>query len=166
MLLPRPVEEDDEEDPRAELVRRLQEYERFKGAAQDLDRIPRLERDLFETQVHPPDLETPKPLPDIALKELIGAFRDVVSRAELYSNHNIARESLSVRERMSTVLSALRDREFTEFAALCGSGEGRLGVVVTLLAVLELIKESLVEVVQSGPFAPLYLKAAAGPGEA
>lgn len=160
MLLPRPVEVEDENDPRAELVRRLQEYERYKQAAEDLDALPRLERDVFQASGEPPLLEQKKPLPDISLQELLIAFKDVLKRAEMFSHHHINRELLSVRERMSNVLSALMQGEFVEFRTLFKVEEGRLGVVVTFLAVLELIKESLIDIVQSEPFAPIYLKPA------
>ena len=158
MLLPRPVEADDEDDPRAELVRRLQEYERFKKAAEDIENLPRLERDLFLASAKPPELERRQPLPEITLRELLLAFRDVVNRAEMFAHHNVHREALSVRERMSSVLEALRGKEFVLFTDLFNAEEGRLGVVVTFLAMLELIKESLVDIVQSDVFAPIHLK--------
>jgi segregation and condensation protein A len=160
MLLPRVVEADDEEDPRAELVRRLQEYERFKHAAQDLDTLPRMERDLFPTAAELPEIQRRMLLPDISLDELLRSFRDVLHRADMFTHHNIEREALSVRERMTLVLSALQDREFVEFASLFTAREGRLGVVVTFIALLELLRESVIELVQSEPFAAIYVKAA------
>jgi len=152
MLLPRVVEADDEEDPRAELVRRLQEYERFKHAAEDLDALPRMERDLFPVAPAPPEIQRRLRLPDVALEDLLRSFRDVLTRADMFSHHNIEREALSVRERMSSVLSALQEREFVEFTSLFAAHEGRLGVVVTFIALLELLK--------SEPFAPIYIKSA------
>ncbi len=158
MLLPRPVEEGMEEDPRAELIRRLQEYERFKKAAADIDEMPRVGRDTFPFAIAPPELKKTRSLPEIQLKELLMAFRDVVNRAEMFSHHHIQREPLSVRERMSGVLNSLSVDDFTEFTVLFTPEEGRRGVVVTLLAILELLKGRIIEIVQSEPFAPLYLK--------
>ncbi len=163
MLLPRPVEaEGEEEDPRAELVRRLQEYERFKQAAADLDMLPRLERDVHNVSAEVVDRHVIKIEPEVDLKELLLAFKDVLRRAEMFSHHHIEMEPLSVRERMSIVLSAVNADEFTDFTKLFDVEEGRMGVVVTLLAILELIKERLLELVQAEPFAPIHVKAAAG----
>ncbi len=160
MLLPRSAdEEDDEEDPRANLVRRLQEYERFKKAAEDLEELPRLERDTWVAQVEPPDLKRDRPLPDVQLKELMLVFSEVLKRADMYESHQIQRESLSTRERMSDVLDTLRHQKFVPFVSLFKAEEGRLGVVVTFLAIMELIKESLVEIVQTEAFGPIHVKA-------
>jgi len=160
MLLPRSAdEEDDEEDPRANLVRRLQEYERFKKAAEDLEELPRLERDTWVAQVEPPDLKRDRPLPDVQLKELMLVFSEVLKRADMYESHQIQRESLSTRERMSDVLDTLRHQKFVPFVSLFRAEEGRLGVVVTFLAIMELIKESLVEIVQTEAFGPIHVKA-------
>jgi len=158
LLLPRPVEDDDPDDPRADLVRRLQEYERFKKAAEDIDALPRLERDVFDASASPPRLQRRVPLPDVALRELLLAFRDVVNRAELFTHHKVQREALSVRERMSSVLAALKGHEFVGFTDLFDPNEGRAGAIITLLATLELIRESLVDIVQAQAFAPIYLK--------
>ena len=158
LLLPRPIEVDAHDDPRADLVRRLQEYERFKNAALEIDGLQRLERDVFDVSANPPSLQRRKPLPEIPLRELLLAFRDVVNRAEMFAHHNVQREALSVRERMSNVLATMRGREFVGFTDLFEIKEGRAGVVVTFLAVLELIRESLIEFVQSEAFAPIYLK--------
>ncbi|MEL7451524.1 MAG: ScpA family protein [Pseudomonadota bacterium] len=161
LLLPRPTSSDEEEeDPRAELVRRLQEYERYKKAAEDLDTLPRLERDVFSVSVDVLDKTAGKALPQTTLKELVLAFRDVMSRSEMYAHHHIQREPLSVRQRMSDVLANLQGAEFREFTGLFVPEEGRLGVVVTFLAILELIRESLVELVQSEAFAPIHVRAA------
>ncbi len=161
LLLPRPTSsEEEEEDPRAELVRRLQEYERYKKAAEDLDTLPRLERDVFSVSAEVLDKTAGKALPQTTLKELVLAFRDVMSRSEMYAHHHIQREPLSVRQRMSDVLANLQGAEFREFTSLFVPEEGRLGVVVTFLAVLELIRESLVELVQSEAFAPIHVRAA------
>lgn len=161
MLLPRPeVQEEDEEDPRAELVRRLQEYERFKKAAQDIDELPRLERDVFVATAEAPERKVVTKLPDVTLKELLVAFHDVLKRAEMYSNLQLKREPLSVRQRMSEVLSRIKSGSFTLFVDLFDPEEGRMGVAVTFLACLELLKESVIEIVQSDEYAPLHVRAA------
>ena len=162
MLLPR-IDElgDDEDDPRAELIRRLQEYERIKKSAATLDELPRMEREHQVLKVVAPTIEKDIPLPDITMKELMIALRDVAERAHLSGHHNISRETLSVRSRMSHVLSALKIGEFCEFSTLFNPEEGRLGVVVTFLAILELCKEAVIDIFQSEPFAPIYLKSRA-----
>ena len=161
MLLPRPeTEEEEEDDPRAELVRRLQEYERFKKAAQDLSDLPRLERDIHVAVADAPERKVVTQLPDVTLKELLLAFHDVLKRAEMFSNLHVQREPLSVRQRMSEVLSQIKASSFTGFADLFDPREGRMGVAVTFIAVLELLKEALIEVVQSGEYAPLHVRAA------
>ncbi len=160
MLLPRPVEDDDEADPRAELVRRLQEYERYKQAAEDIDRLPRVDREVFPVTAAAPEKQQVRKPPEISLQELLLAAREAMMRAEMFTHHHIQMEPLSVRERMSMVLEMLADDRFTAFDHLFRREEGRMGVVVSLLAVLELIKESLIVLVQSEPFAPIYIKAA------
>ena len=162
MLLPRPHidEEDEEADPRAELVRRLQEYERFKKAAQDLSDLPRLERDTFLVDAEAPERKVVTQLPDITLKELLLAFHDVLKRAEMYSNLQLQREPLSVRQRMSEILSRITANDFTGFANLFDPEEGRMGVAVTFLAILELLREAVIEVVQAEEFSPLHIRAA------
>jgi segregation and condensation protein A len=160
MLLPRPVEAEDEEDPRAELVRRLQEYERYKQAAEDIDQLPREGRDIFPVTVEAPEKQVVQRPPEVSLQELLVAAKQAMTRAEMFSHHHVQMEPLSVRERMSLVLDKIAGDEFTPFIALFRMEEGRMGVVVSLLAVLELIKESLIELVQSEPFAPIYIKAA------
>ncbi|MFP4243681.1 MAG: segregation and condensation protein A [Ectothiorhodospira sp.] len=160
MLLPRSEETEDEEDPRAELVRRLQEYERFRQAARDLDDLPRLERDLFQAGAEPPPMERVRPLPQVGLDELLRAFSQVLGRAEMFTHHQVQREPLSVRERMSRVLEALGAGRQVAFGALFTPEEGRRGVVVTFLAILELIKAHMVEWVQAEVYAPIYLRAA------
>ena len=158
MLLPRPINDEDEEDPRAELVRRLQEYERFKTAAEDLDGLPRLHRDIFEVNVDVPELHIDRPHPDVELKELLLAFKDIVVRAEMFTHHNIVLEPLSVRERMSSILEKLRGNQFVEFSSLFNYEEGRRGLVVTFLSILELVKDSLIEIVQTNPYEPIHVK--------
>ncbi len=160
MLLPRPAESEDEDDPRAELIRRLQEYERFKDAAQNIDALPRVNRDIYLTDVELPEIHQDKPLPEVDLRDILFAFKDAMARAEMYSHHHIQREALSVRERMSNVLSRISADGFTDYTSLFTIEEGRRGVVVTLLAILELVKEQLIDLVQSEAFAPIHLKAA------
>ena len=162
MLLPRPerAEDEDEEDPRAELVRRLQEYERFKKAASDINELPRLERDVFVASAPAPERKVDRKLPDVTMKELLMAFHDVLKRAEMFSNLHVQREPLSVRQRMSEILTRVKAGSFTEFTQLFDPREGRMGVAVTFIAVLELLRESVIEVVQSESFAPLHVRAA------
>ena len=163
MLLPRPVEVEDEDDPRAELIRRLQEYERYKQVAEDIDHLPRVGRDLFPVSVEAPEKQVVRKPPEISLQELLMAAKEAINRADMFSHHHVQMEPLSVRERMSRVLDSIGEIEFTAFSSLFTPEEGRMGVVVSLLAVLELIKESLIELVQSEPFAPIYIKAAGSP---
>ncbi len=160
MLLPRPAEAEEEEDPRAELVRRLQEYERFKQAAEDIDALPRVGRDIFQAAVDAPELKVVRAQPVVSLQEMLLALKDVMNRAEMFSHHHVQREPLSVRERMSQVLGSLAQDSFCEFTTLFKVEEGRLGVVVTLLALLELLKDSLIELVQTEPYGPVHVKAA------
>jgi len=162
MLLPKPVnEEGDEEDPRSELIRRLQEYERFKAAAEDLDQLPRYGRDFFPAKAHVDEIEVEKPLPNLALQDLIFAFQDVLKRATLSAHHQVARETLSVRERMTHILTKLSGDRFIAFTDFFNISEGRMGVVVTFIAVLELFRNSVIELVQSEPFAPIHIRATA-----
>ena len=164
MLLPRPVETEDEEDPRAELIRRLQEYERYKHAAEDIEQMPRVGRDVFPVALQAPEKQVVRKPPEISLQELLIAAKEAMTRAEMFSHHHIQMEPLSVRERMSAVLDRVSSHEFTPFTALFRPEEGRMGVVVSLLAVLELIKESLIELVQAECFAPIHIRAV-GSGE-
>lgn len=166
LLLPRPADTEEEEDPRAELVRRLQEYERFKQAAQELDALPRVGRDIYPARAQVPEVARPRPLPKVTLQELLAAFQEMLSRAEMFTHHRVEREALSVRERMSQVLAGVQAGGFVEFTRLFDEREGRMGVVVTLLAVLELIRESLLELVQAEPFGPIHVKAAGAEGRA
>ncbi len=158
MLLPRHEEVEDEEDPRAELVRRLQEYERFKQAASDIDEMSHLGRDNFPVDVAVIREDKEKPEPDVDLKELLLAFQDILKRLDMQKHHEIEREEISIRERMTHVLSRLDGDNFVEFQSLFTLKEGRLGVVVTLMAVLELLKLKVIDMVQADAFAPIYLK--------
>jgi segregation and condensation protein A len=162
MLLPRPVEADDEEDPRAELVRRLQEYERYKQAAEDIDALQRLGRDVFATRVDFSERPVVRAEAEVSLREMLVAFKEVLAHAEKYAHHQVEAEPLSLRQRMSDVLAAVNDEEFRPFTTLFNVEEGRMGVVVTFLALLELIRESLIEIVQIEPYAPIHVKAGAG----
>jgi segregation and condensation protein A len=164
MLLPRPEGgEDDEEDPRAELVRRLREYERVKQAAEALDAIPRLERDLHAAAAAKPKLVDQRPPPQVDLKEMVVALAEVLRRVDLNQHHAVELEGLSVRERMSEVLARLGEADgFVPFSALFDPAEGRRGVVVTFLAILELAREALLELAQNEPYAPIYARALAG----
>ncbi|MDP0562242.1 MAG: ScpA family protein [Candidatus Endonucleobacter sp. (ex Gigantidas childressi)] len=160
MLLPRSEAlDEEEEDPRAELIRRLQEYERFKKAAEDLDALPRVGRNIHPVFLDAPDFELAKPQPDVSLNEILLAMAKVMRQGDMFENHIIEEEALSVRERMSDVLSLLSAERFTPFVALYRVKEGRLGVVVTFMAVMELVKESLIELTQSDDYCPIHLKA-------
>jgi segregation and condensation protein A len=162
MLLPRStMDETEEGDPRAELVRRLQEYERFKQAAEDLDALPRLDRDTTPAAAFLPDRASVKLPPPVDLREMLLALHDVLKRAELFTHHAIKRDALSVRQRMGELLARLSGGAFHRFESLFEAREGRLGVVVTFLALLELAKEHLLDMVQDAPLAPIYVKSLA-----
>jgi len=162
MLLPRPqLAGEEDEDPRAELVRRLQEYERFKSAAENIDRLPRLERDVWNASADVKDRKVVQLLPQTTLQEMLVAFKEVVVRAEYFARVHVQRERLSVRERMTDILTTLAARRFVEFSELFHIDEGRMGVTVTFVAILELVREELIEIVQAQEFAPLHVRAAA-----
>src|SRR6478735_2293671 len=171
MLLPRPpAEEGLEDDPRADLVRRLQEYERFKQAAEDIDALPRQDRDTSPVSAFVPDRASVKLPPPVDLREMLLALADVLKRAELFTQHAIKRDALSVRQRMGELLERMHDGQFHRFESLFTVQEGKLGVVVTFLALLTLAKEQLVEIVQEQPsdthgegrtLAPIYVKSLA-----
>lgn len=162
MLLPRPVPAGEEEpDPRADLVRRLQEYERYKRAAEALDARPRMDRDIFPVQVELPALPRERPQPVVQLDAILAAMREVLARARLNAHHAVRREPLSVRARMTSVLDRLGECRFVAFTALFTVEEGRAGVVVTLLALLELLKQALVEIVLDEARGTLHVKVAA-----
>jgi segregation and condensation protein A len=160
MLLPRPkLTEDSEEDPRAELVRRLQEYERYKRAAEEMDALPRLERDVWNVSAELRERRVVRTLPQITLQELMIAFKEVVARAEMFAHHHVQRERLSVGERMSDILAALGSGGFVPFMQLFRPHEGRMGVTVTFVAILELMREGLIDIVQAEAYAPLHVRA-------
>lgn len=161
-LLPRTESaEEDEEDPRAELIRRLQEYERYKKAAEDIDALPRLERDLHLTEFKGPNLRSERPVPQVEMQEILLALADVMRRAKLYDHHHVMREKLSTRERMTEVLQRVNAEEFIPFVGLFRVEEGRIGIVVTFLAIMELVKEALLDLVQNEVFGPIHVKARA-----
>jgi segregation and condensation protein A len=160
MLLPRVAEEANaEDDPRAELVRRLQEYERFKRAALDIDRLPRLERDVWQASAELQERPVVRALPQITLQEMLIAFKEVAVRAAMYAPHHVQREGLSVRERMSDILAALGQGAFVQFVELFRPSEGRAGITVTFIAILELVREGLIDVLQTETYAPLHVRA-------
>ncbi len=164
MLLPRATDPNagEEGDPRADLVRRLQEYERFKSAAESIDRIPRLDRDTWVGSADLTERKSSRPLPQIAMQEMMLAFRDVVQRSEMFAHHHVQRERLSVRVRMSDILSSLERASFMEFVQLFRPEEGRMGVTVTFVAILELVREGLIDIVQTEAYAPLHVRSAQG----
>ncbi|MBS0577661.1 MAG: segregation/condensation protein A [Proteobacteria bacterium] len=160
MLLPRPKHDEDSElDPRAELVRRLQEYERFKRAAENIDALPRLERDVWPAAAPLKERQVVRPLPQITLQEMLLAFKDVVVRAQMFAHHHVQRERLSVGERMSDILARLGGTAFLPFTDLFRPEEGRMGVTVTFVAILELMREGLIDIVQAEAYAPLHVRA-------
>lgn len=159
MLLPRQqLDDDEEDDPRAELVRRLQEYERFKDVSEQLDQLPRVGRDIVLPMVQVSQTRSGSSLPDIDMNELLQALADVLQRADMYESHQISRETLSTRERMGIILELLRDGTFVPFRCFFVVEEGRLGAVVTFMAILELVKEGLIELVQNEPYAEIHVR--------
>ena len=166
MLLPRPAGDDeDEDDPRAELVRRLQEYERFKQAAEDIDDLPREGRDFALASAHLTDRKVVQIPPEVDLKDMLDALRDVLGRADLFSKHQVEMEPLSVRERMTAIMDRLRANPYLEFQYFFTPEEGRMGVVVTFLAMMELTRERVIDIIQNEPMGQIYLKSPDSPGQ-
>lgn len=162
LLLPRQEsDEEDEVDPRAELIRRLQQYERFKQAAEDIDALPRMERDTLSVSAALPQLVSNQPHPDVDMRDMLLALQGVLKRADLFTSHHVEKERLSTRERMSAILSVLQDDQFVSFQSLFTVEEGRLGVVVTFIAMLELVKEQLIELVQTEVLGSIHVRARA-----
>lgn len=159
MLLPRPVilEDEEEEDPRAELVRRLREYERFNQAGRDLDAVPRVERDLYLVSASIADQSVVEVQDHASMDDLASAFRNVVERSELHRSFSIDREELNVREKMTGILDRIRTARPLRFEELFDEREGRAGIVVNFMAVLELVRDNLVTVFQNEPFAPIHI---------
>lgn len=159
MLLPKPTAEDnEEEDPRAKLVRRLQEYERYKEVAGDIDKLPRVNREIFIASAEIPAMEICKPLPQVGLQDLCYALQGILERAEIYAHHYVQREVLSLREKMAQILVKLENNKFTDFVDLFTIQEGRFGVIVTFSAILELLKQAVVEMIQAEPFGKIHIK--------
>jgi len=159
LLLPRQTEEEAEEgDPRMELIRRLQEYERFKQAAQDVDELPRMDRDIHRAGATLPEIERISADPTVDLKEVLIALSNVLKRENNFGHHHVQMETLSTREKMSEILVRISNQKFVPMVSLLIREEGRLGVVVTFLAIMELIKDSMIEIVQSESFGPIHLK--------
>ena len=160
MLLPRIASEDEtgETDPRAELVRRLQEYERFKRAAEGIDRMPRVDRDTWVASADLVDRKVVRLPPQVSLQEMLLAFQDVLARSDMFAHHHVQREPLSVRQRMTDVLASLTASAFVDFVKLFRAEEGRRGVTVTFVAILELLREGLIELVQAEAYAPLHVR--------
>lgn len=164
MLLPRPQSAaETDEDPRADLARRLADYARYRQAAADLDALPRLERDVWGTAAELTDRRVVRALPQITLQEMLIAFKEVVVRSEMFAHHHIAREALSVRARMTEILATLSQSSFVEFVRLFRPEEGRAGVTVTFIAILELVREGHIDIVQAAPYAPLHVRAGSVP---
>lgn len=162
ILLPRQEEDDSEEDdPRMQLIRRLQEYERYKQAAEDIDSLPRMDRDIQIASAALPEIERVVPEPEVSLDEILRCLSQVLQRAEMFEHHHIQFETLSTREKMSEILTRLSEHKFVPLVSLLLKDEGRLGVVVTFLAVMELMKDSMIEIVQSEPFGPIHVKSRA-----
>ncbi len=160
LLLPKPpVVAGEEIDPRAALVKRLQVYERFKQASQELDQLPRMERDYCAVQATLPIVERPKPQPTVALGALLDALQAVLKKVDLQSVHSIQREVLSVPEKMAFIIARLHSDQFLDFTHFFNGAEGRLGVVVTFLSILELVREAMIELVQNESFGPIYIRA-------
>ncbi|HWX03677.1 ScpA family protein [Collimonas sp.] len=163
MLLPvRKTDSEEAEDPRAELVRRLLEYEQMKLAAREIDALPQLGRDYVRTQIYI-EQNTVTRWPDVNLDDLQAAWADVIKRAKLTAHHTISREELSVREHMTGILRRLQSARFVEFAELFDPARGVPVLVVNFIALLELAKETLIEITQAEPFAPIYVRLAYSP---
>jgi segregation and condensation protein A len=163
ILLPRQKEEEeDEEDPRMQLIKRLQEYERYKKAAEDVDELPRLDRDIQLAGAALPEIDKVTPDPEVGLDEVLACLARVLRRADMFEHHHIQMETLSTREKMSEILARISSTKFVPLVSLLIREEGRLGVVVTFLAMMELMKDSLIEIVQSDPFAPIHIKSRDG----
>ena len=160
MLLPRLGSDTsaEEADPRAELVRRLQEYERFKRAAEGIDRMSRLDRDTWIASAELVDRKIVRIPPQVTLQEMLSAFQEVLARSDMFAHHHVQREPLSVRQRMTDVLASLTAAAFVDFVRLFRADEGRRGVTVTFVAILELLREGLIEIVQAEAYAPLHVR--------
>ena len=162
MLLPKPkTEEEDEEDPMAALIRRLQEYERFTEAARQIDERPRLDRDIYTAEAVFNDPMPPVVEAQVTLEQLVRSYQGVIDRMDASQHMKVSRDMLSMRERMTTILTRLNDKDYLSFEELFTAEEGRLGVVVTFIALLELFRDDMLIVVQTEPLAPIHIKRAA-----
>ena len=163
ILLPRTEDaEEEEDDPRMQLIRRLLEYERYKLVAEDLDRLPRLDRELRQARADPPEFERTIPEPKVELADLLAAMANALRQAELFEHHQVQLESISTEQKISHLLRYLEKDRFLSLGSFLDPREGRLGVVVTFLAVMELMRNAMVEIVQSDVFGPIHLRLAAG----
>ena len=157
-LLPRTqAMEDDEEDPRVRLIKQLQEYERFKNASERVAELPRMGRDNFPVKMDMPNVKKVRPQPTVLMEELLAAYSDVLKRCDMYEHHTISRERLSTRERMSSLMAQLQVQQFMPFHRLFTISEGRMGVIVTFLAMMELVKENLIKLIQAQEYGPIHL---------
>lgn len=168
LLLPRPInaEESEVDDPRTELIRRLQQYEVFKKAAEDLDALKQVDRDVYVANVSGPKMETLVAHPPVPMQDLLDAFVAVMTRARLFADHKVERQVLSIRDRMLRILDLVNAEEFVSFTQFFTVEEGRMGVVVTFIAILELTRQSVIELVQSEPYGPIYVKGYANHADA
>lgn len=167
LLLPRPQNPDEHEadDPRAELIRRLQMYERFKKAAEDIEGLKQVDRDIFVANAATPPMAISIAPPEVPMQDLLDAFVEVMTRARMFADHKVEKQLLSIRERMVKILDLVNTSEFTPFTKFFTIEEGRMGVVVTFIAILELTRQSVIEVVQNEPYSQVYIKSIAMPAE-
>jgi segregation and condensation protein A len=158
MLVPNDIEDEEEEDPRANLIKRLMEYQKYKDLSEKLDVIPRRNRDTFVISGIMTNFNKTDNLPKLKLDQLEAAFQDVLKRAEIYASHTIESETLSVRERMSSILININKNGTIKFTECFTYSEGRMGAIVTFLAILEMVKESLIDIIQNEDFSIIYLQ--------
>ena len=158
MLVPNDVEDEDEEDPRADLIKRLMEYQKYKDLSEKIDLIPRLNRDTFVISGIMTNFNDTEECPKIELSQLESAFQEVLRRAAIFATHTIESEALSVRERMSNIIDAINNNGTIKFIDCFTFQEGRMGAIVTFLAILEMVKESLIDIIQNDDFSMIYLQ--------
>tara|TARA_B100001769_G_C21968025_1_gene520759 strand:- start:6 stop:794 length:789 start_codon:yes stop_codon:yes gene_type:complete len=158
MLVPNDIEDEDEEDPRANLIKRLMEYQKYKDLSEKLDVMPRRNRDTFVISGIMTNFDKTDNMPKLELDQLEEAFQDVLRRAEIYANHTIESEALSVRERMSNILNDIKNNGTIKFTDCFTYEEGRMGAIVTFLAILEMAKESLIDIIQNEDYSMIYLQ--------
>ena len=158
MLVPNDIEDEDEEDPRANLIKRLMEYQKYKDLSEKLDIIPRRNRDTFVISGIMTNFNKTDNIPKLELDQLEAAFQDILRRAEIYATHTIESETLSVRERMSNILNDIKNNGTLKFTDCFTYKEGRMGAIVTFLAILEMVKESLIDIIQNEDYSMIYLQ--------